>query len=397
MRFPLNGAAAAERADFGTPQPQGAVRRLMGRPQVIEQVPSVLVVDENAIHFYGMDGEDALAEAAGAADAAAGVHNPHAFAGVPSATRIIIGKACSNLHALRGFYRGRRVGLLGERRQTKETLLAREGALEESEEKIATLGRSLDASPREASGWLNPKGWIVLAVAVLIAAADVLLTQKALVIAMDDLPENEAWIIAGLVGLLVFGAGLGEAYVHAMKDNRPAEDTGGLDHRSLRRLSQWVVVPASVLLAGLALGRIGLLIEPRTPLEWAEAIGGFLAVTAAAVLVAVATYLGGRLLLAARDRNRMIRSLSRETRRRDALLVELASLRAQLDRLDEREVALARLYEEAASVCVERWGQTLHCYWVHWARRRAEEEPDLPEVHAQDFHRMRELAAAVVS
>ena len=107
----------------------------------------------------------------------------------------------------------------------------------------------------------------------------------------------------------------------------------------------------------------------------------FLAIVAAAILVAVVSYLGARILLAARPRGAARRDAKKATRL--VAYLTQAHLAAQLaaDQAKAHAQGTRPNYESAVRAAEEAWMQVICAYWRGFSLVRPDEQPDIDAIN----------------
>ncbi len=384
----------------------GFVRRLFSRGALRhDRRPGVYITrstvtgDWNAPAPARMDQMEKEAAQMGREDCEGGQHSPWTHAPKPAAIRHLEARRDENLAAI-GAEREAAVEL------ACSAATAREREVEVRRASCAEAQEAYDATAVEAAevsevrhGFAAVPRLIGVGLALLLMAADILFTEIALVQSLGNLPEWEAWAVSGIIGVLLFSAGIGKAYIEAVGERAEDERTKGpFSPAAGRTLIRFVLWPTVLMVSALAFARIALIDwESETIGEWVAAIGAFVAVSAAAVLVAVVAYLGGRILFASWPVSRAAGRLRRAAKERNRARAALgtASKRAT----DARAVAdgLAVSFDEAAVMAQEAWMAVIALYWRGFAQARPDEQPDIDMINAlTNGHRDLDLSEVTV-
>ena len=345
---------------------------------------STVTGDWNAPAPARMDEMEREAAQMGRQDGEGGQHSAWTHAPKPAALRRFEARREENIAALRAD-RDSAVGLAASHAAACEREAEAMGsACREAEEgfHLASLGAEQMSEVRH--GFASMPRWIGITLAVLLMAADILFTEIALVQSLGNLPEWEAWVVSGIIGVLLFTAGIGKAYIEAVRER--AEDAG---HRGPfspaagKSLVRFIFWPTVAMVGALALARISLIDwESETIGEWLAAIGAFVAVSFAALLVAVVAYMGGRVLFASWPLASARARLRHAVRQRDRARKALG--RANKRATDARAVAdgLATSFDEAVVMANEAWMAVIALYWRGFAQARPDEQPDIDRINA---------------
>ena len=331
-----------------------------------------------------MDEMEKEAARMGREDGEGGQHSAWTHAPKPAALRRFEARREENIAALEA----ERVGAVGRARAEAQM---REGharyAQLEADEAHAQLDVARAAAeqvPVARHGFAAFPRWITMLVAIALVAADVLFTQMALVISLGNLPAWEGWIIAGIIGALLFGAGIGKAYVEAVREAaEQAGEKGPFSANAAKNLIRFVFWPTLLMVVALGFARVSLVDwESETVPEWLGAMGALFAVTVAAVLVAVVAYMAGRIIFASRPRADALRTLRKAERRRSSSAQAL-DRRIRLHKEAEANVeGLEATFEKAVVMANEAWMAVIALYWRGFAQARPDEQPDIDAINA---------------
>ena len=329
--------------------------------------------------------EEAAKEAQerGREDGLSGQHTPWAPATKPGFLRGIEARRAANVEYLKAH----REAVVGQATAVADDWARRRDAAADAAaeaEATAEAARAVEDETSESkSGFASAPGWIIGLVAVGLMVADVFFTRVALVNALGYISDEEAWVIAGIIGALLFVGGVAKAYLEAVKARAEREGVQGpFTAIASSRLSAYLMWPVALMIAGLAVGRWALIAEPEGFLGWAVAIGAFVALTMAAVLVAVVAYVGASAIFAARPRTTAVRARRKADRalRRARKAALSASARADSEARNAR--ALEEAFEQSLPMAEHWWMSVIAAYWRGFALARPEEQPDIDAINA---------------
>jgi hypothetical protein len=369
----------------------GFVRRLFSRgAPKHDRRPGVYITRSvmtgawNAPAPARMDEMEKEAAQMGREDGQGGQHSVWTKAPKPAALRRFEARRDENIALLQA----ERVGAVGLARADAEV---RDGEHEfaktearEAKEALAVSRAAAEQVSEVRHGFAAIPRWAVIILAGLLVAADVLFTQLALVESLGDLPAWEAWVIAGVIGVLLFGAGIGKAYVEAVRERaEEAGERGPFGPATAQGIIRFVYWPTVVMVVALAFARVSLVDwESETFVEWAGAMGALFAITMAAALVAVVAYLAGRILFASRpvavanaDVRAAVARRDRASKRLDVAHRVVRESEANADGLDAS-------FEKAVVMAEEAWMGVIALYWRGFAQARPDEQPDIDAINA---------------
>lgn len=331
-----------------------------------------------------MDEMEKEAARMGREDGQGGQHSAWTHAPKPAALRRYEARREENIAALEA----ERVGAVG---MARADVVVREGEKRYREMVASEASTRLEAAQAAAGevsevrhGFAAVPRWLAIVLAGLLVAADVLFTQIALVESLGDLPGWEAWIIAGVIGALLFAAGIGKAYIEAVRERaEDAGERGPFSPGAGKALIRFVFWPTVVMVVALAFARVSLIDwESETLAEWLAALGALAGITMAAALVAVVAYMAGRILFASRPHAGALTELrrARAHRKKAANRLDIAVRRheeskATADGLDAS-------FEKAVSIAQEAWMGVIALYWRGFAQARPDEQPDIDAINA---------------
>lgn len=331
-----------------------------------------------------MDEMEREAAQMGREDGQGGQHSAWTHAPKPAALRRFEARRDENIAALEA----ERVGAIGIARAD---VVVREGELRFCEVMAEESGERLSAAQVTAAdtsavrhGFAALPRWATIALAVIMVAADVLFTQIALVESLGDLPPWEGWIMAGVIGALLFAAGIGKAYIEAVRDR--AEDSGEkgpFSHGASKTLIRFVFWPTVVMVAALAFARVSLIDwESDTLAEWLGALGALAGITMAAALVAVVAYMAGRILFASRPYAEALAELRRARAYRKKANSALDTAVRRHEESKANADGLEAAFEKALTMAEEAWMSVIALYWRGFAQARPDEQPDIDVINA---------------
>ncbi len=343
----------------------------------------LLPVAASRYRYTAIERRIATAQAVGREDAEAGINNKWSTATKPAAIRAIEAERAENLSFIRGtvgtaIAEAKAEAADEDRRRDSAVM-----ALDEGRAQAEQAEADLRGLPEARHGWLRLPGWVIGVASVVVLGADVIFTRLALENSLGNLFPWEAWTIAILIGVLLFVAGVGEGYIEDATE--AAEDAGERPPFSprARRVLTWVIVlPTAFMLLGLMVARWSLVDTSLRGGEWVAAIGSFVAISAAAVLVAVVAYIASRILLAARPRTAAMRGLKKANAQAAALQEEHLARARLADDAHARAEGIAPNYAGAFEACQEAWMEVIAAYWRGFALVRPEEAPDIDTINA---------------
>jgi hypothetical protein len=240
-----------------------------------------------------------------------------------------------------------------------------------------------DATSEVTSGFARAPRWAIALVAAALVVADIFFTRVALVKALGYISDGEAWVIATIIGTLLFVGGVAKAYLEAVKARAEREGVQGpFTKVASGRLSNYVLWPVGIMIAGLAVGRWSLIAAPKGFFGWAVAVGAFTALTMAAVLVAVVAYVGASTLFAARPRTVAVRERRRAERALERARKRVISTSERADSEQKNVNALRAAFDRAVPMADEWWMAVIAAYWRGFALVRPEEQPDIDAINA---------------
>ena len=325
----------------------------------------------------------AAARAAGDEDARAGVNNHWSLATKPAALRAIEAQRDQNLVFVRGVTdtavaKAEANAADADRRQLQAEHDLHDGVAERDD-----AAAQLADLPEARHGWLRVPGWIIGLASLAILGADVIFTQTALIKPLGFLPGWESWTLAVLIGALLFIVGAGEGYLHSATEQ--AEDAGvrpPINVRSAKRLERALFWSAGATLVGLAAARFSLVdYELLEGLAWVGAIGAFIAVVAAPVLVVVVAYLGARVLLAARPRAAAARRVKKATAQVALRTEQHLVAQRVADDAGAHAAGTRPNHESAVRAAEEAWMEVICAYWRGFSLVRPDEQPDIDAIN----------------
>ena len=347
------------------------------------QSPGLFPVEHYNHRTWGIDLRVKEARAAGEEDARAGVLNQWTRAVKPPALRAIEAEREQNVEFVRGVT-GMAVAEAEARaadaeRQTEQVAIALEAAEADRVQAQANVAHF----PEARHGWLSLPWYAVVVATILILGADVIFTQIALVNSLGFLPEWEGWTLSTLIGVLLLAVGVAEAYIEtAVQQAHDQGERPPFNERAQKVLQLVIVIPAFTMLIALGAARFSLIdVQYLQGVQWIAAIGAFLAIVAAAILVAVVSYLGARILLAARPRGAARRDAKKATRL--VAYLTQAHLAAQLaaDQAKAHAQGTRPNYESAVRAAEEAWMQVICAYWRGFSLVRPDEQPDIDAIN----------------
>ena len=319
----------------------------------------------------------------GREDGLGGQHSSWTHAPKPAALRRFEARREENIAALQA----ERVGAVTLARSTadhrRQQEAYRDMHLEEARAELTAAEEFAGGFSDVRHGFAAVPRWLGIVLATLLMAADILFTQMALVESLGNLPAWEAWAIAAIIGVLLFAAGVGKAYVEAVQERAEDEGQKGPFGNGGKALVAFVFWPTVVMVFALGFARVSLVDwESETIPEWVAALGSLLAVTMAAVLVAIVAYMGGRILFASRPRAAALARLRRARKGRDAAAKALD--KAHERTIDAEAVAegLDAGFDKAVTMAEEAWMGVIALYWRGFAQARPDEQPDIDHINA---------------
>jgi hypothetical protein len=331
----------------------------------------------------GMDDAAKEAQGRGREDGDSGQHTPWAPARKPGYLRGLEARRAANIEYLHAH----REAVVGQARAQADDWARRRDAAEAGATEAAAIAEAArgaeDATSEAESGFARAPGWVIAFVAIALMVADIFFTRVALVNALGYISDDEAWVIAVIIGALLFVGGVVKAYLEAVKARAEREGVQGPFAKvASSRLSNYVVWPVAIMIAGLAVGRWALIAAPSGFFSWAVAVGAFAALTMAAVLVAVVAYVGASAIFAARPRTQAVKARRRADRAlEDAKKASLkASARADSELANAK--ALDEAFDRSIPMADEWWMVVIAAYWRGFAQARPEEQPDIDAINA---------------
>ena len=335
--------------------------------------------------------EEAAAEAQGRGreDGAAGQHTPWTPARKPGFLRAIEARRAANIEYLQAH----REAVVGQAAARADDWARRRDGAEAAVEAAtarASAARAAEGETSEVtSGFARAPGWAIALIAVALMIADIFFTRVALVNALGYISDEEAWVIAAIIGVLLFVGGVAKAYLEAVKARAERDGVDGpFTKVASGRLSNYVLWPVGIMIAGLAVGRWSLIAAPKGFFGWAVAIGAFAALTMAAVLVAVVAYVGASAVFAARPRTVAVRDRRRAERALARAEKRVVSTSARADSEQKNVNALEAAFDRALPMADDWWMVVIAAYWRGFALVRPEEQPDIDAINAlTDGHR----------
>ena len=345
---------------------------------------SVMTGAWNAPGPSRMDQMEKEAARMGREDGEGGQHSSWTHAPKPAALRQFEALRQENIAALQA----ERVGAVGMARADAE-VRDREHEFAKNEAREAeTAHEEAQAAAAKVSevrhGFASLPRWAVITLAALLVVADILFTQLALVESLGNLPEWEAWVIAGVIGVLLFVAGIGKAYVEAVRERaEDAGEKGPFGPGAAKLIIRFAFWPTVAMVVALAFARVSLVDwESETVVEWAGAMGALLAITMAAVLVAVVAYLAGRILFAGRPLAVARAELRSAVARRKRACSRLDKAHRIVRESEAAAEGLDASFEKAVTMAEEAWMGVIALYWRGFAQARPEEQPDIDAINA---------------
>ena len=345
---------------------------------------SVMTGAWNAPAPSRMDEMEKEAARMGREDGEGGQHSAWSHAPKPAALRRFEARRDENIAALQA----ERVGAVGMARADAEVRDAEHDfAKGEAREADSALEASKAAAEKVSEvryGFAAIPRWAVVVMAALLVAADILFTQLALVESLGNLPAWEAWVIAGIIGVLLFAAGIGKAYVEVVRERADdAGEKGPFGPRAAKMIVRFALWPTVVMVVALALARVSLVDwQSETLVEWVGAMGALLAITMAAVLVAVVAYLAGRILFASRPLALARAELRSARARRKRACIRLDQAHRTVRESEATTEGLDAAFEKAITMADEAWMAVIALYWRGFAQARPEEQPDIDAINA---------------
>ena len=344
--------------------------------------PGLFPLGHSDHRTQGLPTSIAEARAAGDEDARAGVINQWSRASKPPALRAIEAQRDQNLVFLRGV-----TGTAVAEAEATAADAVRRQHQAASDVEAAVVARDaavdqLSTLPEARHGWLKLPGWIIAVVSGAILGADIIFTRLALENSLGNLFPWEAWTVAVLIGVLLFIAGVGEAYIeNACEVATDAGERPPFSPSAKRRLEFFIFVPTIGMLLGLGAARWSLVDTRLTGPEWVAAIGSFVAIVTAAFLVAVVAYLGARILLAARPRSAAHRAVKKAIARVDTLTQQHLTAQHATDEAKAHAEGTRPNYESAVRAAEEAWMEVICAYWRGFSLVRPDEQPDIDAIN----------------
>ena len=344
--------------------------------------PGLFPLGHSDHRTQGLPTSIAEARAAGDEDARAGVINQWSRASKPPALRAIEAQRDQNLVFLKGVTgtavaeaEATAADAVRRQQQAAADVEAAAAARDAAVEQLSTL-------PEARHGWLKLPGWIIAVVSGAILGADIIFTRLALENSLGYLVPWEAWTVAVLIGVLLFIAGVGEAYIeNACEVATDAGERPPFSPTAKRRLEFFIFVPTVAMLLGLAMARWSLVDTTLTGPEWVAAIGSFVAIVTAAFLVAVVAYLGARILLAARPRSAAHRAVKKAAARVGILTQQHLTAQHATDDAKAHAEGTRPNYESAVRAAEEAWMEVICAYWRGFSLVRPDEQPDIDAIN----------------
>ena len=330
-----------------------------------------------------MDDAASKAQASGRDDGASGQHTPWAPATKPGYLRSLEALRAANIEYLRAH----REAVVGQARAIADDWARRRDAAGQDVEDARAAAEAArvaeEATSEVASGFAQAPRWAIVLISVALMVADVFFTRVALVNALGYISDGEAWVIAAIIGVLLFVAGVAKAYLEAVKARAEREGVQGpFTALASSRLSNYLFWPVGAMIAGLAVGRWALIASPKGFFGWAVAVGAFAALTMAAVLVAVVAYVGASAIFAARPRTQAVTARRRAERALKKAGEAHRKAAARADKERENTAALEEAFERSVPMADERWMVVIAAYWRGFAQARPEEQPDIDAINA---------------
>lgn len=331
-----------------------------------------------------MDEMEKEAARMGREDGQGGQHSAWTHAPKPAALRRFEARRDENIAALQA----ERVGAVG---LARAEAVVREGGQRyaemisaEANERFAAAQAAAEETSEMRHGFAAIPMWVTIAVATLILLADVVFTQMALVQSLGNIYAWEAWVLAGVIGALLFGAGVGKAYIEAVRSRADdAGEQGPFSPRAGKALIRFVFWPTVVMLVALAFARISLIDwETDNLAEWVAAIGALIGITMAAALVAVVAYMAGRIIFASRPHAAVLAEKRRATARRKKACNQLANAVRLHEQSKANADGLEASFEKAVTMAEEAWMGVIALYWRGFAQARPDEQPDIDAINA---------------
>ena len=331
-----------------------------------------------------MDEMEKEAARMGREDGQGGQHSAWTHAPKPAALRRFEARRDENIAALEV----ERVGATG---MARADVVVREGEqrysqliADEAAERLEAAQAAAGESSEVRHGFAAIPRWATIAVAAFILLADVLFTQMALVQSLGNIYAWEAWIIAGVIGALLFGAGVGKAYIEAVRARaEEAGERGPFTPGAGKALIRFVFWPTVVMIAALAFARVSLIDwESDNLAEWLAAIGALIGITMAAALVAVVAYMAGRILFASRPHAAALTELRRAKARRKKAASRLDKAVRRHEESKANADGLEATFEKALTMADEVWMGVIALYWRGFAQARPDEQPDIDVINA---------------
>ena len=354
----------------GVPAPDPVRGVVVQAPRLTDCAPTPRAV--------GAEKARQLAETTGEEDARHGVMTGWGHDVWPPFVRGLVAGFVSNA----SYLRSRQSDAVGQAIATHEDMRRRaddrEARRDEARARKARADLDVEHTDDVRFGFFRLPSWVIGALGLVLLLAEVLFTKLAFVRVFFGMTDAEAWMAAGLIGGLLFGAGIGKAYLETVRDRAAAEGVEGpFPIERTRSLGRYLFWPVAVMLGGLALGRIALLKPPRGLMDVVFMVGGIAAITMAAVLIAVVAYVFAAIIFARRPRAAAMAERRRATR---ALRRREKSLRRALEaseRAKARIEATRVAFEQALEMAREEWRRIILAYWQGFARIRPDEVPDL--------------------
>jgi len=331
-----------------------------------------------------MDEMEKEAARMGREDGQGGQHSAWTHAPKPAALRRYEARREENIAALKA----ERVGAVG---LARAEAVVREGGQRyaemisaEANERFAAAQAAAEETSEMRHGFAAIPMWVTIAVATLILLADVVFTQMALVQSLGNIYAWEAWVLAGVIGALLFGAGVGKAYIEAVRSRADdAGEQGPFSPRAGKALIRFVFWPTVVMLVALAFARISLIDwETDNLAEWVAAIGALIGITMAAALVAVVAYMAGRIIFASRPRASALRELRKAEANRSSARLDLDRKIRLREEAEATVEGLDATFEKAVVMANEAWMAVIALYWRGFAQARPDEQPDIDRINA---------------
>jgi hypothetical protein len=329
----------------------------------------------------GFPKREDLAEERGREDALSGQHSIYSNADEPAEVTRVRAAEAQNAAEIRAGIEKAVVAARGAAEAARvEQGLATE-AKDAADKALAEAEHALSGVSEERVGFAAIPRWFAWVAAGLLLLGDIFFTYTA-VAGSIDVDDWESLVLAATIGALLFGVGIGKAYIDVV-DFRGGEDASSrpwpaVNKKMVSRLLLW---SATLMIIMLFFARVAIVDwdtvnSGEQGWQFALAsIAGFLAVGFAAALVAIAAYLGAfvsfvsRPLAVAKGR---VRGAAKDVKRAESRRVsaERAVVRA--------DAALAQaegVRAEAATVVRGAWEQVRAAYWRGFALERPEEQP----------------------